>query len=152
MEQPVVLRSSARTRLRVVAAALLSLASGHVMACTSSGAIAAYLTADLKFPDAPRTITMLSGPDTGMKGWGTPRAHQLAVPLEHFGLKAVSTIDYQGKTYVTYEVQLLRNGTPVNLGQHLQARHTRVPGALKIGDVEGQSAITASYRHSFLSI
>lgn len=74
------------------------------------------------------------------------------MPLEDFGLKAVSTIDYHGKTCVTYELQLLRNGTPVNLGQHLQARHTRVPGALKTGDVEDQAAITATYRHSFLSI
>jgi len=104
VKQPVLLRSSARTRLRVVAAALLSLASAHVMACTSSGSNAAYLTADLKSTDAPGTITMLSGSATWMNGCGTPRAHQLEVSLEGIGLKAVSTIDYQGKTYVTYEL------------------------------------------------
>ena len=58
------------------------------------------------------------------------------------------------------QVELLRNGVPVRLGQQwdhgasgsgeqnidLQARYTRVPGALKIGDVEGQAVITATYR------
>ena len=58
------------------------------------------------------------------------------------------------------QVELLRGGTPVRLGEQwdhgasgngeqnidLQARYTRVPGALKIGEVEGQAVLTADYR------
>ncbi|AWH45084.1 fimbrial protein [Stenotrophomonas sp. ZAC14A_NAIMI4_1] len=58
------------------------------------------------------------------------------------------------------QVELLRNGVPVALGQQwnhgassagaqnidLQARYTRVPGAFKIGAVEGQAVLTADYR------
>ncbi|WP_414495845.1 fimbrial protein [Stenotrophomonas maltophilia] len=62
-------------------------------------------------------------------------------------------------TAVGVQVELLRNGVPVVLGQQwthgtggagwqhidLQARYTRVGGALKVGVVEGQAVLTADY-------
>ena len=58
------------------------------------------------------------------------------------------------------QVELLRNGVPVVLGQQwnhgasgagaqnidLQARYTRVAGSFSIGEVEGQAVLTADYR------
>lgn len=104
MKQSLFPGSSARRSLRVVAGLLLSLAGAQAMACTSSGANTVYLTADLKSTDVPGAVTILQGPAVWMNGCGTPRAHRLEVSLEGVGLKAVSTIDYQGKNYVTYEL------------------------------------------------
>lgn len=89
-------------RLAVGLAACLSSASA--LACTSSGGSTASLTADMSSADTPGRVILLRGPSGWMSNCDVPRQHRVELSLEGLGLTPVSTIDYQGKTYVTYQL------------------------------------------------
>jgi len=92
------------TLARVLAGALLCLASGCALACTSSGVNTVYLTANIKATDRPGSVTVVSGPSAWMRECEFPRAHRVEVSLEGLGLTPVGTVEHRGKTYVTYEL------------------------------------------------
>lgn len=90
-----------RTALRMLAGLSLCVASSSALACNASGANTVYLTADLKPSDR---IIVLAGPPAWMQNCDIPSMHRVEVSLERGGMTPVSTIDYLGKTYVTYQL------------------------------------------------
>ncbi|HEL3816780.1 TPA: fimbrial protein [Stenotrophomonas maltophilia] len=91
-------------KLSAAAGLLACLASAGAMACTGNGVGTANLTADLSSSDTPGTVTLLDGSATWMNNCDVPRPHPLELSLEGLGLTPVSTIDFRGKTYVTYQL------------------------------------------------
>ncbi|MDI9273897.1 fimbrial protein [Stenotrophomonas sp. PFBMAA-4] len=83
---------------------LLAALAAPALACTSSGVGTVYLTADFKASDPPDRVVIVSGRATWMRECSITRAHPMDVSLEPNGLTPVSTIDYDGKTYVTYQL------------------------------------------------
>ncbi len=103
MKLPFQRSAGSLTSFRILAGALLCLASGGALACSGwNGSFAP--TFDLNASDPPGTVTVLQGTLGWFTKCDTSRAHPVDVSLEGSGLTQVSTIVYGGKTYVTYQL------------------------------------------------
>lgn len=105
MKQPNTVSQWTRRPFRMLAGALLCLASSGALACTGPISGNSGYTVDLKTSDPPGTIIVEQGGPIGyFFGCDTASAHPVDVLLEGNGLTPVSTITYGGKTYVTYQL------------------------------------------------
>ncbi|WP_313140537.1 fimbrial protein [Stenotrophomonas sp.] len=105
MTLPNTLPQGRHTAARLLVATVLCLASGGVLACKGPIGTNQSLTIDLKTSDPPGTITTQRATNMGyFHGCDAASAHPVDVLLEVNGLTPVSTITYNGETYVTYQL------------------------------------------------
>nr|WP_053506198.1 fimbrial protein [Stenotrophomonas pavanii] len=93
-----------RARRQAVAMAALCLVSGGALACTTSPAPSMVdLTVNITAADGPGAVRVVSGRPSWISGCDVRLVQPVTVALESTNLTPAGTVDYRGKTYVTYE-------------------------------------------------
>ncbi|HGM6070034.1 TPA: fimbrial protein [Stenotrophomonas maltophilia] len=88
-------------RLRAAAGVLFCLASPMAVACTASNSGTTDFVVDMKVTDR---VLVLRGEPGWIRGCDPSIEHRVDISLQGLGLTPVSTTEYQGKTYVTYQL------------------------------------------------
>ncbi len=96
---------SRRVIAQMLAGAVSCLSSGAALACTQADPpFTNNLTVDVSATDAPGTARVVQGTPQWMLNCDVGQVHPLLVSLEPMGLRPVSSVVYDGKTYTTFEL------------------------------------------------